>query len=647
MKPEATSINVPILMWIIAFFTLISISIASTAHIYRTLLDNQNAVDSIRAKALVNSIAEDLQKKIDLSQSMKSQEYIFTATLKKHLDFHEDLQSIQLENAEGTTIFSSEKEKKPLSIFSFFKIKFFESETVVSDNKKLYINISLQKSGLYQLIKLIFPLIFWGCSLLSTIAALSVYVAQSYGPHERDRAFYLAIRDIEKGRYDRITLASCRRYYNLQVQRIARAVRAVHEILIRTNRLVVSLCETEPQKERRDWMERQIRKAKDRYIFAQEELGIRRVFSVDIQSAWIALLGGTAITVLILLSMYSYLHIKPMSTKNQVNGIYIFLSTAPCFFSTLVTWKVVHQLSGSIAWIILLAASLLAILVIPAFQTFNPLGIFAISFLSGVGNGLILGACESVHNNARHPPYGTSQKWAPGLLYLFWGLGMFSFGPMLGYLMSVLGPLAMAICILICVALLFFQLICCNLPNSPWRESVSTILLKQEVKFTKIFQYFFTSSKKDKMIVFSISCTLLGMHYASSVSNFSRQNTIFDVPNEFFCTNFAFALGGFLGTQKTSLFNWTVRKKIFAFGAIILAGFAYIFFEKKIELLISPVYYESYLSTFLKICLAYYTGFLFSKSIRAVGLSSLPFGRFTTIFFTFLGVIMFLIVLAP
>lgn len=126
--------------------------------------------------------------------------------------------------------------------------------------------------------------------LFSALAYLGAHFACAQGPWLRNHGVRMISRWAIRGEYRQLLVLPQPRQFDLRVQEVAHAMRSVHERMARMRLLIGSLRRTEPQQQRREYLDQVLQRAEGSDRFGDAGPTILRLVPVQVQSHWMALL---------------------------------------------------------------------------------------------------------------------------------------------------------------------------------------------------------------------------------------------------------------------------------------------------------------------------------------------------------------------
>lgn len=326
-------------------------------------------------------------------------------------------------------------------------------------------NGSLQKPG--QRLALLLPAVL----LISALAYLGALFACAQGPRLRNHGLRTIARWAVRGDYRRLLVLPQRRAFDLRVQQVARAMRSVHERMVRMRLLIGSLRRTEPQQPRRDYLDQVLQQSQGRDHFANDEPAMVRLVAVQFQSLWMALLlclGALAPVAYALRVLAQSAQAAPAASAWQQALPAACLALLVLAAAT--GWQLALRLRIATLSVLILshAALLLAPLALLLDSGLHP-GWIAV--WNGGFAGAAMAACTRAQTHPDDDPGFTHvQPGITGAALLAWWGGLLWLAPALGYYaQAALRPHWALLALLLPIVCGLFFATRWDVAHSPWR----------------------------------------------------------------------------------------------------------------------------------------------------------------------------------
>jgi hypothetical protein len=356
---------------------------------------------------------------------------------------------------------------------------------VVHGERQGLVRLTLLESGAAPFVRSAAALLVPTVLLLAALAYLAARFSEAQGVKLRDHAVRLAMRAIAGGRYDRSIVLPHRRGFDLRAQQLGHAVRGVHETLTRVRRLISSLRQTEPQAQRREYLDMLLAEAVGTDRFAEHGLAQVRLVAAQAQAFWIGLLMTLSATALPALALLSAKGNTPFSIATALillPGLFVAAGAGGAWAVQGRRLSVLAVLFGACTGLGALALCI-AFDLLGAQETLQALAATAV--FCGALSGAALSACTAVEHvphrqDFKHAmprwPRASMGAWLAVAAWLGPALGAVTFAA-LGHFY---GGLALTFPLL-CAAFLLMRW---NEPRSPWRYRLGGASLSQPAEWT-------------------------------------------------------------------------------------------------------------------------------------------------------------------
>lgn len=340
------------------------------------------------------------------------------------------------------------------------------------------LRLALRDSGAATFARATAALLLPAIGLLALLAYLAARFSQAQGIELRNHAARRARHAIAQGRYDTAVVLPQRRGFDLRVQQLGHAVRAVHEGLVRVRRLIASLRQTEPQHARRERLDQLLAKAEADDRFAEHGIAQVRVVAAEAQAFWITLLvalSALALQTLWLRSLHVHLHGE---TPWQWQGVApaTAASLAAFFVAGTAAWSVTRWRRWPAPTVVLPACAALLATAMACASGLPASLSWTFAIVVGAWHGLVVGAVLAACQAVEHVPrtraeYAYARPRWRAATWSAWTLTAVWLGPALGSLaLDALGMLQGAYALLLPAVCAGFFVVRWNEPRSPWRS---------------------------------------------------------------------------------------------------------------------------------------------------------------------------------
>lgn len=416
----------------------------------------------VRAQLMAESLSQRIGHALDIGIPMHALVGV-EALFNQRLGAHAEIQSIALMEGPGKVLWFTEREK-PLRKEVGTRA---DASIVVNGEFRGLVRLTLQESGTAPFVRSTAALLLPAVLLLAALAYLAARFSEAQGVKLRDHAVRLAMRAINSGRYDRLIVLPHRRGFDLRAQQLGHAVRGVHETLTRVRRLISSLRQTEPQAQRREYLDMLLAEAEGSDRFAEHGLAQVRVVAAQAQAFWIGLLVTLSAAALLALALFAANGPVAVSTAVLFPGLFIAAGAGAAWAMQGRRLSVLSVLFGACAGLGALALCM-ALKILGDESTFQVLATTALC--CGALSGGALSACNVVEHASHRQGFEPAiPRWPRASLGAWLAVAVW-LGPALGGVTfsafgDFYGALALALP-LVCAA---FLLIRWNEPRSPWR----------------------------------------------------------------------------------------------------------------------------------------------------------------------------------
>lgn len=436
--------------------------------------------ERVRAQLMAESLSQRIGHAIEVGIPMDALVGV-DALFNQRLGAHAEIQSIALMQGPGRVLWFAEREK-PLRNGAGTMV---DAPVVVQGESRGFVRLTLQESGAAPFVRSAAVLLVPTVLLLAALAYLAARFSEAQGVKLRDHAVRLAMRGIASGRYDRSIVLAQRRGFDLRAQQLGHAVRGVHETLTRVRRLISSLRQTEPQAQRREYLDMLLAEAEGADRFAEHGLAQVRVVAAQAQAFWIGLLLTLSATALLALALFAAKGAAGASVATAVvllPGLFIAAAAGAAWAVQRRRVSVLAVLFGSCAGLGALALGI-AFGVMGDHNTLEALAVTGAC--AGALAGIALAACTSVEQVPHRPDFKHAMPRWPRASLAAWMAAAVWLGPALGTvtftaLGEFYGSLALTLPLL-CAA---FLLVRWNEPRSPWRHRMGGAAQAQPAAWT-------------------------------------------------------------------------------------------------------------------------------------------------------------------
>lgn len=423
--------------------------------------------ERVRAQLMADSLSQRIGHALEIGIPMERLVGV-EALFSQRLGAHPEIRSIALMQGPGKVLWFAEREPAAREAAGTTA----EAAVVVHGKARGTVRLTLQENGPGRFVRSAAALLIPSVLLLTALAYLAARFSQAQGVYLRNHAVRLATRAIAGGRYDRSVVLPHRRSFDLRAQQLGHAVRGVHETLTRVRRLMSSLRQTEPQAQRREYLDMLLAEAEGNQRFAEHGLTQVRVVAAEAQAFWISLLVSlSAVALLCMATLTSNVSAEtPLSSTVWLPGVSVAATAAAAWITQLRRWPVLTVL-------FMACAGLGAVAVLTAFGLLpDQAPVWRLSgtaVICGALAGAALSACTAAEQVPRRQDFKHAMPrwhrasfgaWVAVSVWLGPALGSVSFTA----LGEFYGVLALTLP-LVCTGVLLVRW---NEPRSPWRHRV-------------------------------------------------------------------------------------------------------------------------------------------------------------------------------
>jgi len=424
--------------------------------------------ERVRAQLMADSLSQRIGHALDIGIPLDALVGV-EALFNQRLGAHAEIQSIALLQGPGKVLWFTEREKPAREAAGTMA----DAPVVVHGEFRGTVRLTLQESGAGPFVRSAAILLLPTVLLLAALAYLAARFSEAQGMKLRNHAVRLAMRAIASGRYDRSVVLPHRRGFDLRVQQLGHAVRGVHETLTRVRRLISSLRQTEPQAQRREYLDMLLAEAQGSHRFAEHGLTQVRVVAAEAQAFWVSLLVTLSAVALLglAISASDASFDTALGRTVLLPGLFTAAAAAAAWVTQGRRWPVLSVLFTACAGLgmlaVLMAAGVLA--------DQGPLQVLAGTALGcGAFAGAALAACTTVEQAPRRQDFKHAMpRWHRASLGAWLGVAVW-LGPALGSVtFAALGGFYGVLALTLPLLCAGFLLMRWNEPRSPWRHRVS------------------------------------------------------------------------------------------------------------------------------------------------------------------------------
>lgn len=424
--------------------------------------------ERVRAQLMADSLSQRIGHALDIGIPLDALVGV-EALFNQRLGAHAEIQSIALLQGPGKVLWFTEREKSAREAAGTMA----DAPVVVHGEFRGTVRLTLQESGAGPFVRSAAILLLPTVLLLAALAYLAARFSEAQGVKLRNHAVRLAMRAIASGRYDRSVVLPHRRGFDLRVQQLGHAVRGVHETLTRVRRLISSLRQTEPQAQRREYLDMLLAEAQGSHRFAEHGLTQVRVVAAEAQAFWVSLLVTLSAVALLglAISASDTSFDTALGRTVLLPGLFTAAAAAAAWVTQGRRWPVLSVLFTACAGLgvlaVLMAAGILA--------DQGPLQVLSGTALGcGAFAGAALAACTTVEQAPRRQDFKHAMpRWHRASLGAWLGVAVW-LGPALGSVtFAALGGFYGVLALTLPLLCAGFLLMRWNEPRSPWRHRVS------------------------------------------------------------------------------------------------------------------------------------------------------------------------------
>ena len=421
--------------------------------------------ERVRAQLMADSLSQRIGHALDIGIPLDALVGV-EALFNQRLGAHAEIQSIALLEGPGKVLWFAEREKTSREAAGTRA----DAPIMAHGQPQGFVRLTLRETGAGPFARSAAVLLLPTVLLLAALAYLAARFSEAHGVKLRDHAVRLAMRAIASGRYDRSVVLPHRRGFDLRAQQLGHAVRGVHETLTRVRRLIASLRQTEPQAQRREYLDMLLAEAQGNHRFAEYGLTQVRVVAAQAQAFWVSLL--ISLSAMGLLGLALAASNAPFEAVQAQAILLPGLFTAAAALAAWITrgrrWPVLSVLFCACGGLGVLAV-LMAFGVLDNATYLLP----GTALGGGALAGAALAACSTVEQVPRRQdfkhamprwPHATLGAWLSVTAWLGPALGSVAFAA----LGTFYGVLALTLPLL-CAGFLMMRW---NDPRSPWRHRV-------------------------------------------------------------------------------------------------------------------------------------------------------------------------------
>ncbi|MCU4121726.1 hypothetical protein N8A90_21860 [Variovorax sp. N23] len=463
--------RVPALLGVGGFVLLWLLALALSVHAYLLLAGSRTAGDEARGRLIAQSVAQRVVRAESLGIPLHRLVGM-PELLRQRLDAYPDVESIVVNDEMRRQLWRSDPRpdrllKGRLSLLAL-PDAVVEEPIALSTGQTGSVRLTMRGPDLASFMASVALPLTLGCAFFAAMGWLAAWAAFVTTRRTRDRAVRLAIRDIDAGRYDRLTITLQRRDFDRRVQQLARGVRAVHETLERARRVVGSLRRTEPHPARRKWLDQLLASAEAGGRFAATTPQLRRLVAGDAQAAWVVSMLATTGGAVLSLAAQGPSVPTPVQTGMGPGAMAAMVWCTGWLAASAGWWSA--RLARASAWlVVLLGTSILGAGGL-ALGLHMPDARFLAAGCAGLAMGATLAATEALQQALRQRRDLRESGARPYASLAGWLLGALGLGPALGGLAGALpeGTMRM-VAVVLPLALALCMTWRWNVAHSPWQ----------------------------------------------------------------------------------------------------------------------------------------------------------------------------------
>jgi len=458
----------------VALVLLLAAAAALAWNTYEQLRGMRQESERVRAQLMADSLSQRIGHALDIGIPLDGLVGV-EALFNQRLGAHAEIQSIALLQGPGKVLWFVERERSAKVAAGTVA----DAPITVRGEPRGTVRLALQETGAGPFARSAAILLLPTVLLLAALAFLAVRFSEAQGVKLRNHAVRLAMRAIASGRYDRSMVLPHRRGFDLRAQQLGHAVRGVHETLTRVRRLISSLRQTEPQAQRREYLDMLLAEAQGTHRFAEHGLAQVRVVAAEAQSFWASLLMTLAAMALLGLAASAsnaVADIAPLQLA-LLPAAFVVAATVAAWITQGRRWPVLSVLFSACAGL----AGLALVLASGALTAYNPLHLLpGVALWCGGFAGAALAACMTVEQVPRRQDFKHAMPRWPKAAMGAWVGATVWLGPALGSVAyTALGGLYGGLALTLPLLCASFLLLRWNEPRSPWRHRVGGRSLPQ------------------------------------------------------------------------------------------------------------------------------------------------------------------------
>ncbi|CAN7190158.1 hypothetical protein [Acidovorax sp. LjRoot194] len=451
----------------VALVLLLAAAAALAWNTYEQLRGMRQESERVRAQLMADSLSQRIGHALDIGIPLDGLVGV-EALFNQRLGAHAEIQSIALLQGPGKVLWFVERERSAKATAGTVA----DAPITVRGEPRGTVRLALQETGAGPFARSAAILLLPTVLLLAALAFLAARFSEAQGVKLRNHAVRLAMRAIASGRYDRSIVLPHRRGFDLRAQQLGHAVRGVHETLTRVRRLISSLRQTEPQAQRREYLDMLLAEAQGTHRFADHGLTQVRVVAAEAQSFWTSLLMTLAAMALLGLAASASSAVADIAPLHfaLLPAAFIVAATVAAWITQGRRWPVLSVLFSACAGL----AALALVLASGALTGYNPLHLLPVVALwCGGFAGAALAACMTVEQVPRRQDFKHAMPRWPKAAIGAWVGATVWLGPALGSVaFTALGGLYGGLALTLPLLCASFLLLRWNEPRSPWRHRV-------------------------------------------------------------------------------------------------------------------------------------------------------------------------------
>ncbi|MFI8619115.1 hypothetical protein ACIGHN_26775 [Acidovorax sp. NPDC077693] len=459
--------NAALRLGCIALALLLAAAAALAWNTYEQLRGMRQESERVRAQLMADSLSQRIGHALDIGIPLEGLVGV-EALFNQRLGAHAEIQSIALLQGPGKVLWFVERERATKVATGTVA----DAPITVRGEPRGTVRLALQETGAGPFARSAATLLLPAVLLLAALAFLAARFSEAQGVKLRNHAVRLAMRAIASGRYDRSMVLPHRRGFDLRAQQLGHAVRGVHETLTRVRRLISSLRQTEPQAQRREYLDMLLAEAQGTHRFAEHGLTQVRVVAAEAQSFWASLLitlGAVALLALATSASNAVADLPPLQLA-LLPAAFIVSAALAAWVTQGRRWPVLSVLFSACAGL----AGLALVLASGAWTGYSPLQwLPGVALWCGGFAGAALAACMTVEQVPRRQDFKHAMPRWPKAAMGAWVGATVWLGPALGSVaFTALGGLYGGLALTLPLLCASFLLLRWNEPRSPWRHRV-------------------------------------------------------------------------------------------------------------------------------------------------------------------------------